>query len=107
MRSAGGDGTDAVPQPVIEEGSARVRASGELDTETIDQFDDLLAAALSTSPTTLIVDVGELEFLGSVAVTSLLRARSQVERLVLRRCAPRVRRPLKVAGLERFFEFDP
>lgn len=83
-----------------------LRVQGDLDLATVDRLDEAIDEALAAGPTALVVDLARVDHLASVALSSLLRARSLVHELTIARCSTRSRRTFEVAGLERFFVFD-
>jgi anti-anti-sigma factor len=83
-----------------------IRLVGELDDDMVEQLDACIDQLLTDVPASLVVDATGLLFLGSAGVTSLLRARSQLDHLVIRGCSTRIRRTFEMANLERFFMFE-
>lgn len=83
-----------------------LRLHGELDLDRSDEFDAALDQLLAQAPQSLVLDLHELRFLGSVGLSSLLRVRSVVGEVTLRGCRPSIRRIIEMSGLDRFFEFD-
>lgn len=79
---------------------------GELDVDTIDRFDAALDELLAFEPKALVLDFTHLRYLGSVALSSVLRARSLVDEVRIRHRGPRVRRTFELADLVRFFVFE-
>jgi anti-sigma B factor antagonist len=90
-------GVDAVGGGVV------VRLGGELDLYNADQVRAALAAATDDSPAFLVVDLSQVEFVDSTALSVFIEARSKLGEGALRLAAPQLEtmRALKVSGLDR------
>jgi anti-sigma B factor antagonist len=82
-------------------------ARGELDELTGTD----LAAALAAHPHVTMVDLGEVSFVDSAGLRSLLVARAEREasgsRLSVRRSSGAVRRVMRLAGITHLFACEP
>jgi anti-sigma B factor antagonist len=82
---------------------AVVAASGELDMLTAPQLRDAVQSALSKSPAGLIVDLTQVDFLGSAGMQVLMEAHNQTEgtdtRFAVVADGPATSRPLKITGI--------
>src|SRR5215208_775524 len=82
-----------------------VRALGELDIATSNSLDEELGRVWYCDASPITLDLGEVEFLDSVGVRSLLAAarnsRETGDRLRIRPDSAAVRRVITVSGLER------
>lgn len=76
-----------------------VTLRGELDLDGIDDVEAQVAPVLRTAPTHLIVDVGELAFADSGAISLWLHWAGTVERFELRHPSPIIARVLDAMGL--------
>ncbi|GHF32384.1 anti-sigma B factor antagonist [Amycolatopsis bartoniae] len=87
-----------------EEGGRRVvTVGGELDLCTAPQLSQALQAQLDEAARTVVVDLGEVSFLGAAGLAALARAQADAQRRgigfrVLAEASP-VRRYLALAGL--------
>jgi anti-sigma B factor antagonist len=94
-------------QPVLsvdEVGSAVVvRLGGELDLYNADPVRTALAAAIDREPSRLVVDIAQVEFMDSTALSVLIEARRRLKGPQFRLAAPQegTRRTLEVSGLDR------
>jgi anti-sigma B factor antagonist len=79
-----------------------VRLGGELDLYNAEQVRAALAAA-AESPLAVIVDLGQVEFVDSTALSVLVETRAKLKDGVLRLASPQleVARALRVSGLDR------
>ena len=83
-----------------------VRLGGELDLYNAHRVRQALADACRDSPERVVVDLGEVEFIDSTALGTLIEARTQLDnRRALMLAAPGVetRRALEISGLDRHF----
>jgi anti-sigma B factor antagonist len=90
-------GVDAV-------GDSRVvRLGGELDLYNAEQVRSALATVIDGNPERLVVDLSEVEFMDSTALSVLIEARRRVTGAQFRLAAPQdgTRRTLEVSGLDR------
>jgi anti-anti-sigma factor len=82
-----------------------VRASGELDIATANSLDEELGRVWYCDASSIILDLGEVEFLDSVGMRSLLaaakHARENGKCLRMRIASAPVRRVIDVSGVER------
>jgi anti-sigma B factor antagonist len=82
---------------------AVVAASGDLDMLTAPQLREAIEAALSKSPAGLIVDLTEVEFLGSAGMQVLMETHNQTDgtqtRFAVVAEGPATSRPLKITGI--------
>lgn len=90
----------------VHTGAGHIRVVGELDVDTVERFDDALESVLAAEPEVLVLDFTGLRYLGSIALSSVLRARSLVDEVRIRHDGSRVRRTFELADLERFFVFE-
>ena len=93
-----------------DDGTVVVRLQGELDLHNAPELRAAFDEALARGPARLVVDLSDVEFLDSTALSALLGARKrQVDRGVFRVAAPgaEARRALRVAGVEQHLDvFD-
>ena len=82
-----------------------VRALGELDIATSNSLDEELGRVWHCDASPILLDLGEVDFLDSVGVRSLLAAarnsRETGDRLRIRPDSAAVRRVIDVVGVER------
>jgi anti-sigma B factor antagonist len=85
--------------------SLRVRTIGELDIATANSLDEELRRVWYCDASPILLDLGELDFLDSVGVRSLLGAakhsRENGDRLRIRIASAPIRRVIDVVGVER------
>lgn len=82
--------------------TAVVTVAGDIDMSTTDAFRSRIDSALETSPTTLVVDLTSVGFLGTSAMTVLVAAHDRVggdTGIVVVADKPATRRPFELAGL--------
>ena len=93
-----------------DDGTVVVRFQGELDLHNAPELRAAFDDALARAPARLVVDLSDVEFLDSTALSALLQARKrQVDRGAFRVAAPgaEARRVLRLAGVERHLDvFD-
>lgn len=77
--------------------------AGELDMATADALEERLREVASVSEGPLVLDLGELEFLGSTGVRTILTVELHLEEsdrpLILRNVAGMPRRTLEMTGI--------
>ena len=81
-----------------------IRLCGALDLVTSPAVVEVLAAARAEHPAALVVDLPEVSFLGSAAMTALLTAQHQIGGvfpLVVVADGPVTARPLRLVGVDR------
>jgi anti-anti-sigma factor len=87
---------------------AIVAASGELDMLTVPQLRDAVQSALSKDPTGLIVDLTQVDFLGSAGMQVLMEAHNQTggtdTRFAVVADGAATSRPLKITGIADLIE---
>jgi len=106
---------DAVPglEWTVEPGdrSTVVHVSGEIDLMTQEDFDQAVRAGLDTGSPMVILDLGEVTFLSSIGLRTLVQAHAETEGTgrVLRVVdgSEIVRRIMKVTGLEQLLALYP
>ncbi len=95
---------------VVENGTASVSLSGELDLAGAQQLETRLDEAERTSPARLVIDLARLAFIDSTGLRLLLqadaRARERGCELVLRHAAPTVQRVFEVTGALDVLRFE-
>ncbi|HKP19538.1 MAG TPA: STAS domain-containing protein [Gaiellaceae bacterium] len=86
-------------------GTVVVRLAGELDLYNSGEVGETLTQVAGESPDRVVVDLGEVSFIDSTALGTLVEARKHVQdgRLLLASPAPEVRRALEVSGLLALF----
>jgi anti-sigma B factor antagonist len=104
----GGDGLRKHPVLGVEEvGSAYVvRLGGELDLYNAAQVRAALVDACAQAPERIVVDLGEVEFLDSTALSVLIETRARMNNrggLVLAAPGLETRRALQISGLDKLF----
>lgn len=83
-------------------GAIVVRLAGDLDLYNAEQVRSALAGAIDRSPTRLVVDVAEVEFIDSTALGALIDAhRRRPDGLYLACPQDAIRRTLEVSGIDR------
>lgn len=94
----------------IENGTANVALSGELDLAGAQQFEARLGEAERERPDRLVIDLAELAFIDSTGLRLLLqadaRARERDCELLLRGAAPTVKRVFEVTGALDVLRFE-
>ncbi|MFB8278036.1 STAS domain-containing protein [Nocardia colli] len=83
--------------------SARILSlTGEIDMASAPQFQAAVDDALRDQPSTLVIDLSQVEFFGSAGLSVLLVAAESLPSGRLRVVAsPPVRRPIEVTGLDK------
>ena len=104
----GGDGLRKHPVRGVEElGSAFVvRLGGELDLYNAAQVRAALVDACAQAPERIVVDLGEVEFLDSTALSVLIETRARMNNrggLMLAAPGLETRRALQISGLDQLF----
>jgi anti-sigma B factor antagonist len=87
-------------------GATIVRLAGELDLYNVHEVREALLACVGEQPDRVVVDLGEVEFLDSTALGTLVEARSRMadkNAFVLAAPGTQPRRALEVSGLDRHF----
>ena len=90
--------------------SASLRFSGRLDAGSTIELDRLLKEQFDAGVTSLVVDLGEVSYVSTSVLRSLLLAHRRQERrggeLTLINIPPRIRRILTLCGFDRVFVLD-
>ncbi len=89
--------------PVLDPPTLRLR--GEFDVAGEPAFDDALAVVVSAQPNCLVIDVTDLEFIGSTGLRGLVKAKQAVGEVILLGADAWMRRLLEVASLDTVFRF--
>lgn len=90
--------------------TALISASGVLDMLTSPQLEASLTAAMQKSPSAIIVDLTDVEFLASAGMGVLVAARDQAGddvRFAVVASGPATSRPLKLVGLAELIGLYP
>jgi anti-sigma B factor antagonist len=103
-----GDSVSPLREPPVRgieqrNGAAVVRLAGELDLYNADDVRAALSQAIEGSPERIVVDMTEVEFVDSTALSVFIEARAKLGRAGLVLAAPQLetRRTLQVSGLDR------
>ena len=103
--------TDGVRRPPVDgverrNGDVVVRLAGEIDLHNAGEVGSALEEIAGSDPARVVVDLGEVEFVDSTALGTLIEARKQLAngRLVLAAPGRHVRRSLEVSGLLEHFD---
>ena len=89
------------------DGVVVVAAHGAVDMLTAPQLQDLVSAAADRHPPGLIIDMTEVDFLGSAGMQVLMTARKQLDehtRFAVVADGPATSRPLKITGITDYIE---
>lgn len=89
-----------------DDGAVVVRLSGELDLYNAHQVREALLACCDETPSRLVVDLSDVEFVDSTILGVLVEARSRMEEketFALAAPGPETRRALEVSGLDKHF----
>ena len=89
-----------------EDGAPVVRISGELDLSNVDQMRGVIDPIVAESPTRLIFELNELQFMDSSAITVFLQAAARVGRVELHDAGATVRRIVEATGLTDILHLD-
>jgi anti-anti-sigma factor len=86
-----------------ENGSVVITLGGELDLYNAEEVRTALREAIASQPQRVVIDMSEVEFVDSTALSVLIEARSQLGRNDLLLAGPQLetRRTLQVSGLDR------
>ena len=102
---------DGLRRPPVEgvdrqNGDVVVRLAGEIDLYNAEEVGSALQEIAGSDPARVVVDLGEVEFVDSTALGTLIEARKQLAngRLVLAAPGRDVRRAIEVAGLLDHFD---
>jgi anti-sigma B factor antagonist len=87
-------------------GDVVVRLAGEIDLYNAAEVGSTLEEIVGSDPARIVVDLGEVDFVDSTALGTLIEARKQLSngRFVLAAPGLNVRRALEVAGLLEHFD---
>ena len=103
--------TDGLRRPPVDgvdrrNGDVVVRLAGEIDLYNAGEVGSALEEIAGSDPARVVVDLGEVEFVDSTALGTLIEARKQLAngRLVLAAPGRDVRRALEVSGLLEHFD---
>lgn len=80
--------------------------AGQLDISNADSLQRALSAAVEQGPRLLVFDLEGLEFMDSAGISVLVRARSEVPEVRLRKPTPIVRRLIEITGLTEILPID-
>ncbi|MCV7152675.1 STAS domain-containing protein [Mycobacterium pyrenivorans] len=89
------------------DGATVVTAVGAVDMLTAPQLQDVMTAALRRKPAGLILDMTQVDFLGSAGMQVLMAMRNQFgpeTRFAVVADGPATSRPLKITGIADFIE---
>ena len=84
-----------------------VTATGAVDMLTAPQLHDVITAALGRTPTCLIIDMTQVDFLGSAGMQILMATRDRLNpgtRFAVVADGPATSRPLKITGIADFID---
>ena len=90
--------------PVLDPPTLRLR--GEFDVAGEPAFEDALAVVTAANPQSLVVDVTELQFIGSTGLRGLVKAKRAVGDVVVTGADQWMRKLFEVASLDCVFRFD-
>lgn len=88
-------------------GVAIVAAEGAVDMLTAPQLQETVSAVLQRKPAGLIIDMSDVEFLGSAGMQVLVIARNELDddtRFAVVADGPATSRPLKITGITEFID---
>jgi anti-anti-sigma factor len=85
---------------------ATLYLGGDFDAGATERFDLAFAELLATGNDDVVIDLRDLEHLGSTGLGRLLRARDRRPRLMLRNLSPAHRRMLEAAGAAGLFTIE-
>lgn len=111
MTSIGQDATTSqlIVHLGLDGGNARVRLIGELDIGTVHRVERALRRAERSGAARLEIDLSSLDFIDSIGLRTILRARERAlasgRRLTLRPGRYAVQRVFDVTAVGRFFDF--
>ncbi|KAA1249459.1 STAS domain-containing protein [Mycobacterium simiae] len=91
------------------DGVAVLRVGGEIDLVTAPALEEAIGGVVADNPTALIVDLSEVDFLGSVGLKILASTKEELgsaEFGVVAR-GPATRRPIHLTGLDKTFPLYP
>ena len=89
-----------------EDGDPVIRIAGELDLSNVDQMRRIIDPIVAESPTRLVFELGELQFMDSSAITVFLQAAARVGRVELHDAGATVRRIVEATGLADILHLD-
>jgi anti-sigma B factor antagonist len=105
------EATDGLRRPAVDgverrNGDVVVRLAGEIDLHNAAEVGAALDQAGESGPDRVVVDLGEVDFVDSTALGTLIEGRKRLasSRLVLAAPGRDVRRALEVAGLLEHFD---
>lgn len=84
-----------------------VAATGAVDMLTAPQLQDVVSAALERKPGALIIDLTEVDFLGSAGMQVLMITRKELDgaiRFAVVADGPATSRPLKITGVADYID---
>lgn len=80
-----------------------VRLRGECDVDDVDAIHEAVAALGAASDSQVVIDLGELTFMGSAGLSALIEVRNRYPRVTLRRVPENFRRVLDLTGMSTVF----
>ncbi|MGE2833919.1 STAS domain-containing protein [Mycobacterium sp. SMC-4] len=89
------------------DGAVVVAAVGAVDMLTAPQLQDVITAAVDRKPSGLIIDLTDVDFLGSAGMQVLMATRNQLgpdTRFAVVADGPATSRPLKITGISDYIE---
>ncbi len=89
------------------DGVVVVTAIGAVDMLTAPQLHHVITAALANTPTRLIIDMTQVDFLGSAGMQILMATRDRLDpgtRFAVVADGPATSRPLKITGIADFID---
>ncbi len=92
------------------DGAVVVAVSGALDMLTTPQLSEAMDVAVSKSPATLVVDLTDVDFLGSAGMNALVAAHrtfTSLPRFAVVADGPATSRPLKLIGIDDIIDLYP
>ncbi|HUQ40217.1 MAG TPA: STAS domain-containing protein [Acidimicrobiales bacterium] len=93
-----------------EDGTTVVALAGEVDLATAPVLDAALTDAVDAAPSTLVIDLADLDFMDSTAAGVMVRAGNRLVEsggmIAVRRPRPHIRRAIDIMGLNLVFGLE-
>ncbi len=93
-----------------QDGVAVVSIGGEIDLSTASAFEEVIEAALVSSPPVLVIDLSDVDFMGSVGLRILVATQEKVDKsaqVAIVANSAATSRPIQLTGLDKILSLYP
>jgi anti-sigma B factor antagonist len=102
---------DFAIRSVVEGQTTTLHVTGEVDLATAEEIGQAATTALDAGATALVIDLHQVTFLDSTGLAVLVAVNNHATaggaRLTIRGPSPRVRKVLRITGLDEFLPVEP